>query len=77
MSKMIQVRNVSNRLHKELVRRARAEGLTLSGYIEEILEREASRPPSAEVFERIRSNPKSKMRSAAFLIRQDREGNRD
>jgi hypothetical protein len=44
MSKMIQVRNVPDRLHRELVRRARARGETLTQYVQRILEREIARP---------------------------------
>jgi plasmid stability protein len=54
MAKMIQVRNVPDRLHRELKRRARLRGQSLTGYIEEILERELARPPREEVFERVR-----------------------
>jgi len=43
---MIQVRSVPERLHHELVKRASALGLTLTEYIEQILEREVARPPS-------------------------------
>lgn len=50
---MIQVRNVPDRLHRELTRRARARGQTLTDYIQAILEREVARPPAEEVFERI------------------------
>ncbi len=55
MAKMIQVRNVPDRVHRELVRRAKASRQTLTAYIEEILEREVSRPTKEEVFARIRS----------------------
>jgi len=55
MSKMIQVRNVSDRLHRELSRRARKRGQTLTSYIEEILERELSRPTPEEWKARVRS----------------------
>jgi hypothetical protein len=73
MSKMIQVRNVPERLHKELVRRATKRGLTLTGYVEEILEREVSRPPADEVFERIRRRPVVDLGiTAAELIREER-----
>ena len=37
---MIQVRNVPDALHGELMRRARARGQTLTDYIQQILERE-------------------------------------
>lgn len=74
MSKMIQIRNVPDRLHKELVRRARKEGQTLTTYIQEILERELSRPPAEEVFARIRERRPVRLdRSAAELIREERE----
>jgi hypothetical protein len=74
MAKMIQVRNVSDRLHDELVRRATARNLTLTAYVEEILEREVARPPREEVFERIaRRDPIVLDRSAADLIREGRE----
>jgi plasmid stability protein len=74
MSKMIQVRNVPARLHRELTKRARARGKTLTDYIQEILERELSRPPADEVFERIASRPAVKLgRPAAEIIRGERE----
>jgi uridine kinase len=55
MAKMIQVRNVSERLHRELSRRARSRGQSLTTYIEEILEREVARPSREELEARIRS----------------------
>lgn len=75
MLKMIQVRNVSARLHGELTRRARARGQTLTDYIEGILEREVARPPAEEVFERIARRSPVKLRArAADLIREERTG---
>jgi hypothetical protein len=73
MAKMIQVRNVPDRLHRELVRRARRRGQTLTEYIETILEREVARPPAEEVFERIHGrSPVTLGRPAADLIRDER-----
>ena len=46
MSKMIQVRNVPDRLHRELMKRAKRAGLSLTDYIQRVLEREVSRPPA-------------------------------
>lgn len=71
MAKMIQVRNVPPRVHGELTRRARERGQTLTRYVEEILERETSRPPMEEVFARIRARPKVNV-SGAEIIRQVR-----
>ncbi|HET9244078.1 MAG TPA: hypothetical protein VFN99_11615 [Gaiella sp.] len=74
MAKMIQVRNVPNRLHDELVRRAKARNLTLTAFVEEILEREVSRPAREDVFERIKSRePIVIGRPAAELGREERE----
>ena len=53
VAKMIQVRHFSERLHRELTRRARASGESLSEYIEGILEREVARPLPAEIFHRV------------------------
>ncbi|HYT29838.1 MAG TPA: hypothetical protein VEN82_03605 [Actinomycetota bacterium] len=73
MSKMIQVRDVPDRLHRELTRRAKARGETLTAYVESILEREMARPPAEEVFERIaRRTPVDLGRPAAALIREER-----
>ncbi len=73
MPKMIQVRNVPDALHRELVRRAEARGETLTQYIQGILEREVSRPPAAEVIERIRGRqPVALDRPASELIREER-----
>jgi antitoxin FitA len=55
MGKMLQVRNIPERLHRELRRRAKARGQTLTDYVQEVLEREVARPPAEEVFDRIES----------------------
>jgi plasmid stability protein len=70
---MIQVRNVPAKVHRELVKRARRRGQTLTRYIEDILEREVARPPADEVFERIESAPPATLDGpAADLIREER-----
>jgi plasmid stability protein len=73
MSKMIQVRNVPDRLHRELKRRAKLRGQTLTAYIQKVLEHEVSRPSAEEVFDRIASREPVKLGlPAAELIRQGR-----
>ena len=70
---MIQVRNVPDELHRELVRRAAARGETLTQYIQGLLEREVARPAAAEVFERIRSRePVELDRPVSEIIREER-----
>lgn len=73
MVRMIQVRNVPDRLHRELVRRAKARGETLTDYVQRLLEREVSRPPAEEVFERVASRePVDLGASAAELLARER-----
>ncbi|MGH2731602.1 MAG: FitA-like ribbon-helix-helix domain-containing protein [Actinomycetota bacterium] len=68
------MRNVPDRLHRELMRRARARGRTLTDYIQSILEREVARPPSQEVFDRIARRPPVDLgRPAAEIIRGERD----
>jgi len=50
---MIQIRNVPDSLHRELKRRAKVHGKTLTDYIQEILEREVARKDRREVVARI------------------------
>ncbi len=72
---MIQVRNVPERLHRELTNRARRRGQTLTRYIQDLLEREVARPPADELFDLIEATPPVTLgRPAADLIREERAG---
>lgn len=78
MSKMIQVRDVPDRLHRELVRRARRNGQSLTEYIQRILEREVARPSAEELYERIGSRTAVELGApAASLIREARAERED
>ena len=73
MAKMIQVRNVPDSVHSELVHRARKRGQTLTKFIEEILEREVSQPPIEDVLDRIANREPVKLdRPIADIIRAER-----
>ncbi len=77
MAKMIQVRNVPDRLHRALLKRAKQRGQTLTDYIQDLLEREVSRPSAEELFERIASRSAVDLgASAAELIRVERSERR-
>lgn len=71
---MIQVRNVSEKLHRELVRRAKRRALTLSDYIKDLLERDVRRPMVEDVLDRIESSPPIDLggKTGADLIHEDR-----
>ena len=55
MSKMIQIRNVPDELHRTLKVRAAKAGMTLSDYLLSEIEQIAARPTLAEMMERLRS----------------------
>jgi len=78
VAKMIQVRDVPDRLHRELVRRAKARRQTLTDYIQQLLEREVAHPPVDELLARIaRYRPVELPMSPAALIRADRRARED
>lgn len=52
MSKMIQIRDVPDDVHRELRMRAAAAGMSLSRYLLEEITKIASHPPVAEVLRR-------------------------
>ena len=73
VSVMIQVRNVPDALHRELVRRAEARGMSLTAYVQSILEREVDRPSRAEIVRRVRALKPVKLDvPVADLIREGR-----
>jgi len=45
---MLQVRNLPDELHAALSERARAQGVSMSDYVTEVLRRELSKPTVAE-----------------------------
>lgn len=78
MPKMLQVRNVPDDLHRELARRARAHGLTLTAYVQQVLEREAQRPAlDEELFERIKNLPRVDYDIGVLMQELDDEEERD
>ena len=75
MSRMIQVRNVPDALHRKLkVRAAAAAGQTLSDYVLRELERLAARPTREEMLARIHARERVTLNTpAAVVIREERE----
>lgn len=70
---MIQVRNVPSTLHRELVRRAKRRGLTLTQYVESVLEREVARPLPEDVYARIASRERVDLSlEVAEIVREGR-----
>jgi antitoxin FitA len=74
MSKMIQIRDVPERVHSTLKARAAGEGMSLSDFIKRELERTVERPTMREWLERSgQAKPISTKRSAAQIVRELRE----
>jgi len=74
MSKMIQIRNVPDEVHRRLKARAAMEGRSLSDFLLSEITRVAETPDRKELFDRLAALPilRSKVTSAE-LIREDRD----
>jgi plasmid stability protein len=74
MAKMVQIRNMPDRLHRLLKVRAAAEGLSLSDYLLRELERAAECPSPEELRRRIASRrPVESIESTVSWVREERE----
>jgi plasmid stability protein len=74
MSKMIQVRDVPDRVHSTLKARAARERMSLSDFIKRELERTTERPTIEEWLDRTRqARPIPAKRSAAQVVRELRD----
>ena len=74
MSKMIQVRNVPDNLHRTLKAQAAMAGMSLSDFLLAEIRRLADRPTIAELRERLRGRTSVNVQvSAAAAVRQERD----
>jgi plasmid stability protein len=74
MSKMIQIRNVPEGVHRKLKSRAALEGKSLSDYLLEEVRRLAERPTLAEMLERLKQRPRENPSpTPTQMIREDRD----
>lgn len=75
MSRMIQLRNVPDSLHRKLKARAALEGMSLSEYLLGEVRRAADRPSVSELRQRLASRTRIEPGiSSARAVRQEREG---
>jgi plasmid stability protein len=73
MSKMVQIRNVPEALHRKLKVRAADSGQTLSDYLLAELERLAARPTREDMLTRLHTRRRVTLRKpAAAIIREER-----
>ena len=74
MSKMIQLRNVPDALHRKLKARAALEGLSLSDYLTREATRIAARPTDEEIRARLAALPPVELKtSPTEIVRQERD----
>ncbi len=74
MSKMIQLRNVPDALHKRLRARAALAGMTLSDYLQQELERTAAQLTPSELRTRLASLSRTDLREPpADAVRAERD----
>ena len=74
MSKMIQIRNVPDALHRTLKARAASAGMSLSDYLLREMRKTAERPTMEELMERLKRLPPVKVsESPADILRAERE----
>lgn len=74
MSKMVQIRNMPDEMHRTLKSRAALAGMSLSDYLLRELERTTLRPSRQELLERLKSRePVHVSMSPAEVIRAERD----
>jgi plasmid stability protein len=75
MSKMIQLRNVPDALHRSLKARAALAGMSLSDYLLAEIREIAEKPTLVELRKRLHQRkPVSAQIDTARLVREEREG---
>ena len=74
MSKMLQIRNLPDEVHRRLKSRAALAGMSMSDYVLREIERMLSRPTRDEVFARIAELPPIDLNPPpAEVLREERE----
>jgi plasmid stability protein len=73
MGILLQVRDVPDDVHRVLKARAAMAGLSLSEYVRDVLERDASRPTPAELAARIKARGSAQVAPSETVVRSLRE----
>ncbi len=72
MSKMVQVRNVPDAIHRKLKARAALAGMPISDFLLREIERIVEKPTQAELLDRLRALPPTDVDNAA-AVRLERD----
>lgn len=74
MGKMVQIRNMPEKMHRTLKSRAAQAGMSLSGYLLRELKKSADRPTEEELLERMKKRQRVLLEiDAAELVREGRQ----
>jgi len=74
MAKVVQIRNMPEKMHRVLKARAAEAGMSLSEYLLAELRKSAETPTMEEVFRRLESRkPLKTSMSAAAVLREERD----
>lgn len=74
MTKMIQIRNVPDEVHREITARADKAGMTLSDFLKRELDRIVATPPIEDLLARVRSRQRPTLsETPAEVIRAARD----
>jgi plasmid stability protein len=74
MSKMIQIRNVPDEVHRRLKTKAAQRGMTLSDYLLEMAEREMRQVSIDEMLERLAQKPRRSVGTAVEDVIREARG---
>lgn len=74
MSKMVQIRNVPDRIHRQIKARAALAGMSMSDYLLRELKKIVERPTRDELLERLKALPEIELDpEPARVIREERD----
>ena len=74
MSKMIQIRNVPDAIHRKLKVRAAEQGRSLTDYLLEEIERLATVPTQEEMLKRLENLPRTRLKpTPTEVLRKERD----
>jgi len=76
MSKMIQIRDVPDDIHRMIKARAARAGMSLSDYLKRDIERQVARPAFDEFDEMVRADPPAEL-SGQQIVQLIHEGRRE
>ena len=76
MSRMLQIRNVPDEVHRRLKSRAALAGMSMSEYVLREIERMLSQPTRAEVFVRIAELPPIELAPPSSEVLREERGRR-